>query len=556
MRFSKVVGKIDPKLVAAAEDKLSRMFLNIAANYTNKVIGDGLGGDPLIFSLMYPVEHVCTMSIGTAATDGKRYYWNPKFVLKLCKGTGKEALIPLRMVGNHEAWHSIYMHPSRRGSRLPRLWNIAVDYIVNAASMDDLKARGRNGGEEFSRHLGKYMTLPQLMEQFKDPFAPIKGFTPEELAPSQAVDPNVKMPHPNEDRELTPEQQKEMERREKRVSYFYADPDLEEAMRSPERIYDKLYALLPKCPECGSIGIYKLPKKDQKKEKKNEEEKQEKRDHQHGDGEECDCPHDKEGDPQDSGGSPGGCKHGGCSTCGHGEDGVDVFDLGGLVDDHLDNEETPEKTAKRIADAMAAARKMAGQIPELLERELGKLTAPKITWQDVIRSRMIKARAGNGRVDYTRFKTRPLFAGCMTPKKRNFFCKMAVLVDTSGSMSAQDLGLGCSQLAALDEKAELTVVCADASVDWNNATLLKKCSLEEISRLRPTGGGGTYLSEFFADYEKFLGPQDGLIVITDFFLSDADTANMKMPKVPVYWLCTSMADVEPPFGRKFQLLDK
>src|SRR5271154_209309 len=241
MRFSKVIGKIDQKLLTAAEERLSQIFLELATRYTNEHVGTGMGGDPLIFGLMYPIEHVATLNIPTAGTDGKRYYWNPKFILK-------QSRIGLRIVCAHEAWHAIYMHPARRGSRLPKLWNIAVDYIVNGTVMDDFKNRKMDPGETFTKHLGRFMKLNDFIELIKDPHAVIKGF--EDLKPGDAQDnpanPGMELPAANVDRELTPAEQKELERREKRQKFFYADPDLEEDMKRPERIYDILYALLPK----------------------------------------------------------------------------------------------------------------------------------------------------------------------------------------------------------------------------------------------------------------------------------------------------------------------
>src|SRR5271167_3613900 len=146
MKFSRIVGKIDPKLVSQAEDKLSKVFLELGVRYDNEHVGSGMGGDPLIFSLMYPVDHVCTLNIPTAATDGKRYYWNPKFIMK-------QSRIGLRIICAHEAWHAIYMHPARRGSRIPKLWNIAVDYIVNGTIMEDFKHRKMPPEETFTKHL-------------------------------------------------------------------------------------------------------------------------------------------------------------------------------------------------------------------------------------------------------------------------------------------------------------------------------------------------------------------------------------------------------------------
>lgn len=513
MQFSKIIGKIDPGIIAKAEDKLSTIFLELATGYKNEHVGSGMGGDPLIFGLMYPIEHVCTMNIPTAATDGKRFYWNPKFVIKQSK-------IGLRIVCSHEAWHALYMHPQRRGSRLPKLWNIAVDFIVNGTVMEDFKARKMNPSEMFSKELGKFITLPQYAEMLKNPFAPVPGF--DDLNPADVTpgDPSVTLPAADEDRALTAKEQKELERREKNVKFYYADPDLAEDMKRPEAIYDFLYALLPKCPKCGSIGKYSLPKK---------------KDNGSGQGPGQSC----------NGDEP-------CDTCG-GD--VDIFDLGGTVDDHMDTSESQEKLAKRVADAMYAASKMAGHIPGALEDELGKLTAPKVTWQDIIRTRLIKARAGNGRNDWTRFRTRPMFAGLMVPKRKNYFAHFGCLLDTSGSMSKEDMAFGISQLASLDERSEGTIVPSDCTIYWDQATKVKKASTEELSKVKVVGRGGTMFATFFTDYEKNIGKCDFLIMITDGYLMDQDVAEMVDPGVPVYWIMTANSSFNPPFGRAFFLRD-
>jgi hypothetical protein len=553
MKFSKVIGKIDPKLVAQAEEKLSQIFLELGTRYDNEHVGTGMGGDPLIFGLLYPVEHVCTLNMPTAATDGKRYYWNPNFILKQSK-------IGLRIICGHEAWHALYMHPQRRGSRLPRLWNIAVDYIVNGTVMDDFKARKMDPKEQFSKHLGKFLTLNEYAEFLKDPFKANAKMMEEAAA---ASDSGITLPGPDEDRELTPEEQQELEEREKRMTFFYADPDLDEDMKRPEKIYEFLYNLLPKCPKCGSIGKYKMPqdnknksnkKSDQKNDKSNDQQEDQQKDkgdeqsdpqcgqdHEHDD--QCGCPSQHGDQPSDS---ESGC----CDECGSG---VDIFGVGGTVDDHIDTSESEEKLAKRISDAMEAARKMAGHVPAALEDELGKLTAPKVTWQDIVRSRLLKARSGNGRNDWTKFKTRPMFSGLLVPKRKNYFAHFGCLLDTSGSMSKDDMAFGLSQLAALDERSEGTVTPADSEIYWEQSTKLKGCSQEELSKVKVVGRGGTIWGEYFSDYEKHIGKCDFLIVITDGYLMDTDLANMKNPGVDTIWLVTSGTSFTPPFGRAFDL---
>ncbi len=567
MKFSKVIGKIDPNLVEQAEERLSQIFLELATKFDNEHIGSGLGGDPLIFSLMYPVEHVCTLSMPTAATDGKRYYWNPKFVLKKSK-------IGLRLVAGHEAWHAIYMHPQRRGNRLPKLWNIAVDYIVNGTVMDDLKMRHKNPKDEFTKHLGKFMTLPQYCELLKDPFKQdIKGL--EDVNVADAINaPSTALPSPSEDRELTPEEVAELERREKKEHFFFADPDIEEEMRRPERIYDMLYKMLPKCPECGRVGMYKKPdpnKKDKKDKGKGKKDKKDKGDQGdqdqqsqdgQGDQESQGQGQDQDGDGQQPGGQqpggqqPGGsgCSHDGCGTCG---DGMDIFGFGDTLDDHMDTEESEEKLAKRVADAMYTARKMAGHVPGALEDELGKLTAPKIRWQDVIRAKLVRVRAGNGRNDWNRFKTRPMFSGMMIPKRNCYAARFGCLLDTSGSMSRDDMAFGLSQLASLDERSEGTIVPADCSIYWDQATKIRKANQEELSKIKVVGRGGTMFCSFFDEYEKNIGECDFLIMITDGYLMDTDIANMRNPNIPVYWLITAGGShFNAPFGKVYDLVNK
>ena len=67
----------------------------------------------------------------TAATDGKNFYYNARFIMMLKK---KE----VEFLVGHEVLHVVYDHMDRRGDRDPQLWNIADDYCVNA----DLKKHG------------------------------------------------------------------------------------------------------------------------------------------------------------------------------------------------------------------------------------------------------------------------------------------------------------------------------------------------------------------------------------------------------------------------------
>jgi predicted metal-dependent peptidase len=60
----------------------------------------------------------------TAATDGRNFYYNRDFISKLTK---EECIFLVA----HEVEHCVYDHMDRRGSRMPKLWNAAADFVIN-----------------------------------------------------------------------------------------------------------------------------------------------------------------------------------------------------------------------------------------------------------------------------------------------------------------------------------------------------------------------------------------------------------------------------------------
>lgn len=65
-------------------------------------------------------EEWCT----TAATDGRYFYYNRNFVKKLDR---QETIFLVA----HEVEHCVYSHMDRIGSRNPKLWNAAADFVIN-----------------------------------------------------------------------------------------------------------------------------------------------------------------------------------------------------------------------------------------------------------------------------------------------------------------------------------------------------------------------------------------------------------------------------------------
>lgn len=292
MKFDKIIGVAqNPDIkttINKAQEVLTSAFLELSVNPNTKNFYSKVGGDPLVYQLVYSQKQFCDITaiqfdeykdeiealtkkiekakkpdpkddkrleelivaksmlartgfiLRTAATNGRTFFWNPEFLLKL----NAKSPIGVRIVIGHEAWHAIFMHPARRGSRMPRLWNIAVDYRVNYTVMEDLKSRGLGDSAKiFTDSLGEYIRLEEYAAFLKDPFNPpkrLEHFNPiHELR--AIVDPKYK--HPGEGKD----------------PMYYADSELPKSLKRPENVYQYLYECIPRCPDCNKLYIYKKP---------------------------------------------------------------------------------------------------------------------------------------------------------------------------------------------------------------------------------------------------------------------------------------------------------
>jgi predicted metal-dependent peptidase len=110
---TKSVTVTDPKIDASAKEKLvtARIGLLLRAPFF---------GNLATRLNLINADEWCP----TAATDGRRFYYNSEFVNSL-------PLKQLEFLVGHEVLHAVYDHMGRRGNRDPKLWNIADDYCVN-----------------------------------------------------------------------------------------------------------------------------------------------------------------------------------------------------------------------------------------------------------------------------------------------------------------------------------------------------------------------------------------------------------------------------------------
>lgn len=113
-KMANLIGPTDPKLDREMREKLvtARVGLLLHASFF---------GNLATRLRLVNADDWCS----TAATDGRNFYYNSRFVKML---QPKE----LEFLFGHEVLHCIYDHFGRRHDRDHQLWNIANDYAVNS----------------------------------------------------------------------------------------------------------------------------------------------------------------------------------------------------------------------------------------------------------------------------------------------------------------------------------------------------------------------------------------------------------------------------------------
>ena len=111
---SRIVEQVDP----ISDEKAKQAIL---AARVALVLRHGFFGNLAMRLRLMNADTWCE----TAATDGRHFYYNSKFINMLDTGQ-------MMFLFCHELLHCAYDHMSRTGSRDRRIANIAMDYIVNA----------------------------------------------------------------------------------------------------------------------------------------------------------------------------------------------------------------------------------------------------------------------------------------------------------------------------------------------------------------------------------------------------------------------------------------
>jgi predicted metal-dependent peptidase len=451
---------LSPKNLNELEEKLSIAKARMARSPAK-------GGMPFVYAFIATKEHKLwdefpkyidedgqEKVMETASTNGKVYNWHPNFLSKL---NSNEMVIVLA----HETYHIVMQHccPQRTFGKNPMVWNLAVDYVVNAAIEHDLRVNGRANVSECDR---AYQNKDVVHPIWKDNLG--KPYKLKDLLK------NIEESYKNKDKKIK-------EKKEKHDSVVYADFSLHG--RSAESIYDEIMGKVKKCGGQGDLNDLLE------------------------------------------------------------EIGLNGFDAHEKIDiDKI-------KLLEEILNAATSAKKLCGSLPGAIEDELKALQEPKLKWQDLVKHAFQSIRQDKGnKNDWSRLRRRGLALGLYQPRKKDDTVRALVLLDTSGSMSDDDISYGVSQLKALDRRAKITVVPSDCEPHWKAACEIH--SMSDLPKIKVKGRGGSNFSVFFTDYKKHIkDPIDLIIVLTDGFIQ----IDVPKPSVDVVFVVTNATMPTLPWGR-------
>lgn len=184
----------------------------------------------------------------------------------------------------------------------------------------------------------------------------------------------------------------------------------------------------------------------------------------------------------------------------------------------------------------------AGTAPGQADITLERLRKSKINWRAVLQRYVTSVADYTHRI--TRNKRNKRYGFMVPGKKKTFLPKVALIVDTSGSMSQDMLDAAVAEMEKFEKQGfDIWVIEADADVQKKAYEFSKR----KFKGLH--GGGGTL-------YQPALDEAARIKCDVAVYVTDMDPADSPVkPKFPVIWLKTAEGSFKPTFGREISIYE-
>jgi predicted metal-dependent peptidase len=202
-----------------------------------------------------------------------------------------------------------------------------------------------------------------------------------------------------------------------------------------------------------------------------------------------------------------------------------------------------EAIRREVAQRILEAAKRRGDVPGDLIRFAEAALTPKVPWETLLRALVSQALApirGPVHRTYAVLHRRTPFLGAILPGGRDGLPRIALVVDTSGSMGDRELEQALAEVRRiLALVGTLTVYSVDAGVQAVQ-------TVRDARQVRLKGGGGTDMRVGIEEALK--GRPDLIVVYTDGHTPWPE----KAPPVPVVVVCTT-DEKTPPWAKRVRV---
>jgi predicted metal-dependent peptidase len=196
---------------------------------------------------------------------------------------------------------------------------------------------------------------------------------------------------------------------------------------------------------------------------------------------------------------------------------------------------------QNVAQAATVA-KMQGKLPAGMERLITEIIDPVIPWRDVLHT--FFARVARNDYNFLKPNRRYTSRGIVLPSLHSpELADGAVIVDTSGSVSDQELSMYAGEISGIleDTGATTHVIYVDSQVAGSQTFTPEDLPL----KLEAKGGGGTDFRPGFVHIDDQMLEVSWCVYLTDGYCNSFPDE----PSYPVIWgLIGGSRDFTPPFG--------
>jgi len=202
-----------------------------------------------------------------------------------------------------------------------------------------------------------------------------------------------------------------------------------------------------------------------------------------------------------------------------------------------------EAIRREVAQRILEAAKSRGDVPGDLIRFAEAALTPKVPWETLLRALVSQALApvrGPVHRTYAVLHRRTPFLGAVLPGGRDGLPRIALVVDTSGSVDDRELD------QALAETRRILALVGTLTVYSVDAAVQAVQTVRDVRQVRLKGGGGTDMRVGIEEAAK--GRPDLIVVYTDGYTPWPE----KAPPVPVVVVCTTDQKT-PPWAKRVRV---